>query len=324
MAILIRGQVYASLEQAKPYSRIFFREQSFFDNKVSCHAGAEHMLESGRYHLYLGYGDPWSHRVLITHALLKLQDELPIIFVDPSPSNDGWRFNDKNGHVDAVNNCDYLYQIYQLADPEFTGNVTVPVLWDYKTSQIVSNQSHAIMRMLSTVFATPVNPPVQLYPPALEDEIENYNHFIFESINNGVYKVGMAPSQKIHNDNLNVLFSALDELNEQLSYTRYLLGDKLTEPDIRLFTSLIRFDTIYYPYMKCNRKRLQDCANLWLYTKDIYSLPEVKKTVNFSFMLQSYYGQAYLNPTKVIPELPAIQFDDEIDVFHYDLYSAPF
>ncbi len=121
-----------------------------------------------------------------------------------------------------------------------------------------------------------------------------------------------------------MLFSALDELDEHLSYVRYLLGEQLTESDIRLFVSLIRFDTIYYPYMKCNRKRLQDYSNLWLYTRDIYALPEIKKTVNFDFMMQTYYGQAYLNPMKVIPDLPVIQFDDEIEVFHYDLYSAPF
>ncbi len=328
MAILIRGQVYASLEQAKSYSRIFYREQSFFDHHVSNDIGAEHALESGRYHLYLGYGDPWSHRVLISHALLKLQDVLSITFVNPAPANDGWVFSVKDeyaeGGLDKVNNCDSLYQLYQLAEPEFTGRVTVPVLWDCKTSQIISNQSHAIMRMLSTVFAESTNSTLRLYPDERASEIECYNHFIFESINNGVYKVGMAPSQKTYNHNLGVLFAALDELEEHLAHTRYLLGEQLTESDIRLFASLIRFDTIYYPYMKCNRKRLQDYANLWLYTKDIYSLPEIKKTVNFDDMMQAYYGQAYLNPMKVIPDLPSIQFADEIEVFHYELYSAPF
>lgn len=324
MAVLIRGGVYSSLEEAKSHSRIFHREKSFFNSSVFQDSESEYAAEPGRYHLYLGYGDPWSHRVLMTYELLNLQEYLSITIVDPYPSKFGWEFSAKDGcGIDDVNHCSYLYQVYQLAEPEFTGSVTVPVLWDRETSQIVSNESHAIMRMLDTVFAECVDSNVQLYPKNLVDDIDRYNEFIFESINNGVYKVGLAPTQEIYISNLNSLFSALDELDECLSYSRFLLGDALTESDIRLFASLIRFDTIYHPYMKCNRSRLQDYPNLWPYTKDMYSMPEIKKTVNFDFILQTYYGRAYLNPMKVIPDLPTIQIDDEIEVFHYDLYSAP-
>ncbi len=325
MAILIRGQEYANLEEAQSYSRIFHREKSFFNHLVSSNATAEFTLEPRRYHLYLGYGDPWSHRVLISYVLLELQEYLSVTMLDPTPAKYGWVFSTRNGcALDRVNGCDYLYQIYKLSEPEFTGNVSVPVLWDCKTSQIVNNESLEIMRLLNTVFQKVSSSDVQLYPDNLADEIERYNEFVFENINNGVYKVGLAPTQKIYSDNLEALFSALNELDEQLSHSRYLLGESLTEPDIKLFTSLIRFDTIYHPYMRCNRQRLQDYVHLWPYTKDIYSIPEIKKTVYFDYIMQTYYGQTYLNPMKIIPELPDINFEDEIEIFQYDFYSAPF
>ncbi|NOY72382.1 MAG: glutathione S-transferase family protein [Gammaproteobacteria bacterium] len=325
MAILIRGNLYSNLEQAKAHSKTFYRERSYFNHQISNIAGAEFTPDADRYHLYLGYGDPWSHRVLITYTLLKLQDVISLSVVDPCLTDKGWKFSDKKGcRPNNVNDCDYLYQIYQLSEPEFTGNVSVPVLWDKYTNQIVNTESHDIMRLLNTQFTEYTATGLILYPQARAEEIKRFNEFIFENINNGVYKAGFAPNQTLYSQSIESLFSSLEELNEYLSQSRYLLGSHLTEPDIRLFASLIRFDSIYYPYMKCNRKRIQEYSNLWLYTKDIYNFPGIKETICFDFIMQTYYGLKYLNPLKIIPEPPSIQFDDDIEFFQFEFYSSSF
>jgi len=266
--------------------------------------------ESGRYHLYISLACPWASRTLIMRALKGLEDHITISVVHPLMLENGWTFEEGDGVIaDTELNKDYLYQVYLAAQPNYSGRVTVPVLWDKKTKTIVNNESAEIMRMFNTAFNDLTGNTDDYYPEDLQADIDAMNDFVYPSINNGVYKAGFATSQTVYEKEVKALFEALDKLEALLSSQNYLVGNTFTEADIRLFTTLVRFDAVYYGHFKTNIRRLVDYPNLWAYTKRIYNMPGIAETVNFDHIKQHYYGShKTINPTGVVPVGPDLDW----------------
>lgn len=324
MAILIRGKLYSSWKEAESSSSIFRSEIRTFDGRVSQSEDADFKLSAGRYRLIAGYGDPWSHRVLIVRALKQLEDIVPLTIIDPMMTKQGWVFSEQDRKKgEGIYSHKYLHELYRCSDLLFTGRISVPLLWDSKTERIVNNESYEITHMLNEAFSPLASGGLDLYPQGLASEIDHLSNFILNNINNGVYKVGFAPNQKVYKKSVDALFVALDDLEARLATSRYLVADQLTMADVCLFTTLLRFDLIYYPYLKCNYKRLQEYANLWGYTKDIYHLPGIAETVKTDSIMSTYYGLDYLNPSQVIPSPPNVCFGEAVEVMPYEVYSAP-
>ncbi|MGQ7435614.1 glutathione S-transferase family protein [Streptococcus suis] len=266
--------------------------------------------ESGRYHLYISLACPWASRTLIMRKLKGLEDHISLSVVHPLMLENGWTFEDGSGVIkDTLFNSDYLYQVYLKADPHYTGRVTVPVLWDKETNTIVSNESAEIMRMFNTAFNDITGNHDDYYPTDLQTEIDTMNDFIYPNINNGVYKAGFSTSQAVYEKEVKNLFAALDKLEEHLADKDYLVGNQLTEADIRLFTTLVRFDPVYFGHFKCNIKALVDYPNLWDYTKRIYNHSGIAETVDFDHIKQHYYGShKTINPTGIVPVGPDLDW----------------
>lgn len=266
--------------------------------------------ESGRYHLYVSLACPWASRTLIMRKLKGLEDHISLSVVHPLMLENGWTFEDGPGVIkDPLFNSDYLYQVYLKADPHYTGRVTVPVLWDKKTNTIVSNESAEIMRMFNTAFNDITGNHDDYYPANLQAEIDAMNDFVYPNINNGVYKAGFSTNQKVYEKEVKNLFTALDKLEEHLADKDYLVGNQLTEADLRLFTTLVRFDPVYFGHFKCNIKALVDYPNLWNYTKRIYNHAGIAETVDFDHIKQHYYGShKTINPTGVVPVGPDLDW----------------
>ncbi len=271
--------------------------------------------EPGRYHLYVSLACPWAHRALIFRKLKSLEDTISVSVVDPFMGDKGWAFGAPDGTLtrdatrDEVNGAGYLHQIYSKARPDYTGRVTVPVLWDKKGATIVNNESAEIIRMLNSAFDAWGDARVNFYPEQLRPEIDGVNALVYDTVNNGVYKCGFATTQEAYEQAFDVLFASLDWLEERLGRRRYLVGDRLTEADWRLFTTLVRFDAVYYSHFKCNLRRLIDYSNLWNYTRELYQYPGVAETVNLAHIKRHYYGShERINPTRIVPKGPAIDF----------------
>lgn len=266
--------------------------------------------ESGRYHLYLSLACPWASRTLIMRALKGLEEHISISVVHPLMLENGWTFEEADGVIaDTEMRSDYLYQVYLAAQPDYTGRVTVPVLWDKKTKTIVNNESAEIMRMFNTAFNDITGNTDDYYPEDLQAEIDEMNAFVYPNINNGVYKAGFATSQAVYEKEVKALFQALDKLEALLSSQNYLVGNTFTEADIRLFTTLVRFDAVYYGHFKTNSRRLIDYPNLWNYTKRIYNMPGISETVNFDHIKKHYYGShKTINPTGIVPVGPDLDW----------------
>ena len=266
--------------------------------------------ESDRYHLYLSLACPWASRTLIMRALKGLEEHISISVVHPLMLENGWTFEEADGVIaDTEMRSDYLYQVYLAAQPDYTGRVTVPVLWDKKTKTIVNNESAEIMRMFNTAFNDITGNTDDYYPEDLQAEIDEMNAFVYPNINNGVYKAGFATSQAVYEKEVKALFQALDKLEALLSSQNYLVGNTFTEADIRLFTTLVRFDAVYYGHFKTNSRRLIDYPNLWNYTKRIYNMPGISETVNFDHIKKHYYGShKTINPTGIIPVGPDLDW----------------
>ncbi|MGB3416545.1 MAG: glutathione S-transferase family protein [Mesorhizobium sp.] len=267
--------------------------------------------EPGRYHLYVSLACPWAHRTLIFRALKKLEDIISVSVVHPYMGPDGWTFRTEDGATgDTLYGLDFLHQIYTMADPVYSGRVTVPVLWDKQEKTIVSNESSEIIRMLNSAFDEWGDAGVDLCPPALRGEIDDLNAFIYPAINNGVYRAGFATSQAAYEEAFQALFSALDQLEERLSTQRYLTGERVTEADWRLFTTLVRFDPVYVGHFKCNLRRIADYPNLSNYLRDLYQVPGVAGTVNLLHIKAHYYGShPTINPTGVVPLGPVLDYE---------------
>jgi putative glutathione S-transferase len=264
--------------------------------------------EAGRYHLYVSLACPWAHRTLIFRKLKKLTDAISISIVDPHMRTEGWEFNDT--YPDHLFGKRRLYEIYQTADPVHTGRASVPVLWDKEKKTIVSNESAEIIRMLNSAFDAFGDTSLDFYPEPHRLEIDALNAVIYENVNNGVYKAGFAPTQEAYEEAFRALFNTLDELDQRLDEQRFLIGDPLTEADWRLFTTLIRFDAVYYLHFKCNRRRIADYPNLSGYLRDLYQMPGVKETVDIEQAKQHYYtSHDRINPTRIVPLGPLMIID---------------
>ena len=264
--------------------------------------------EPGRYHLYVSLACPWAHRTLIFRVLKKLENIISVSVVHHFMGENGWTFLAEDGATgDTLYGLDYLHQIYTKADPHYSGRVTVPVLWDKQQQTIVSNESSEIIRMLNSAFNQWGDASLDLYPEALRQEIDAVNEMVYPAINNGVYRAGFATTQAAYEEAFGELFGALDELEERLSRQRYLVGDRLTEADWRLFTTLVRFDPVYVGHFKCNLRRIAAYPSLSNYLRDLYQVPGVAGTVNFLHIKAHYYGShATINPTRIIPVGPEI------------------
>jgi glutathionyl-hydroquinone reductase len=264
----------------------------------------------GRYHLYVALPCPWAHRTVIMRMLKGLEDVVSMSVLEPLYGPHGWRFGTSPGTVpDSVNGASELAEIYLRADPRYTGRVSVPALWDKERRTIVNNESAEIIRMLNGAFGRFTNVRTDYYPPALREEIDRVNALVYENVNNGVYRAGFATAQEAYDDAFRAVFRALDELERRLSRQRYLAGKDITEADWRLFTTLVRFDAVYYSHFKCNLRRIIDYANLSNYLRDLYQQAGVAATVNMDHIKRHYYGsQRHVNPTGIVPLGPQLDF----------------
>ena len=294
----------------------FIRSESNFRNWVTKDGSAGPGGESGfaaepdRYHLYVSYACPWAHRALIFRTLKGLEDIISVSVVHPLMPAESWVFDQYPGATeDHINHVHYLYENYLKADPNFDGLVTVPVLWDKKRQTIVNNESSEIIRMLNSAFDDYSSSKVDYYPAPLRVEIDAINDVVYNNINNGVYRAGFATTQPAYDKAFDRLFNTLDELEDTLSKQRYLVGDQITEADWRLFTTLVRFDAVYYTHFKTNKKRLIDYPNLWAYTRELYQITGIAKTVNMDHIKYHYFASHQsINPTGIIPKGPDIDF----------------
>ena len=287
----------------------FVRAESSFRNWIT--PDGRFTAEPNRYHLYVSHACPWAHRTMILRTLKGLEDVISVSVVHPLMPSESWVFGKYPGATeDHVNGANFLYENYLKANPKFNGLVTVPVLWDKKTETIVNNESSEIIRMLNSAFDEYAkNRSLDFYPEALREEIDLINELIYENVNNGVYRAGFATTQTAYEKAYNQLFDTLDELEERLSSQRYLVGNQITEADWRLFTTLVRFDAVYYSHFKTNKKRLIDYPNLWGYTRDLYQVPGVAQTVNMDHIKTHYFGShGSINPTGILPKGPEIDF----------------
>ena len=267
--------------------------------------------EPGRYHLYVSLACPWAHRALIVRSLKGLEEMISVSVVHWLMRGEGWTFADGPGVIpDTVNGAERLYEVYVKAQPGYTGRVTVPVLWDRERGTIVNNESSEIIRMLNTAFDGLGAKPGNYYPQALRPEIDEINARVYATLNNGVYRSGFATTQEAYEEAVNPLFDTLDWLEETLSDGRpYLCGERLTEADWRLFTTLIRFDPVYVGHFKCNRRRIADYPHLSAYTKRLYEHPGVAGTVDFDHIKRHYYeSHRHINPTGIVPVGPDLPF----------------
>lgn len=278
----------------------YIRPSSQFRNVIGTEEENSYQPEVGRYKLYVGLSCPWAHRTLIVRALKGLEDAISVSIVSPSPIEGGWVLNQEE------EGCRTLAELYQLAEPGYSGRCTVPVLWDSKTKAIVNNESSEIIVMLNSQFNEfAKNPTLDLYPEELREKIDGWNEKIYHSVNNGVYRCGFAQTQEAYNEVCDELFATLDEIDAALETSRYLCGDRVTLADVRLFTTLFRFDVAYYGLFKCNRRRIQDYKNLGAYLRELYQLPGIADTCNLEAVKQDYYGNLFpLNPGGIIPSGP--------------------
>ncbi|GAA0850716.1 glutathione S-transferase family protein [Marinobacter szutsaonensis] len=269
--------------------------------------------ESGRYHLYVSMACPWAHRTLIFRKLKGLEKHISVSVVHPDMVENGWEFRPgEEQHRDHLHNFRFMYEVYTKAAPDYTGRVTVPTLWDKERETIASNESAEIIRMFNSAFngLEGVDAELDFYPESLRPEIDEVNERVYHTVNNGVYKAGFATAQDKYEEAYTALFESLDWLEERLSRQRYLVGEQLTEADWRLFTTLIRFDAVYYSHFKCNRQPIREFPNLSGYLRDLYQVPGVAETVDIGQIKRHYYvSQRTINPTQIVPVGPELDFD---------------
>lgn len=316
MGLLVDGKWHDKWYSTAETGGKFVRSESRFRNWVTRDGSAGpsgetgFKAEPGRYHLYVSYACPWAHRTLIFRALKKLDEVISVSVVHHYMGKDGWTFLAEDGASgDTLYALDFLHQLYTKADPTYSGRVTVPVLWDRQRETIVSNESSEIIRMLNSAFDEWADASLDFYPEAHRAEIDRINALVYPSVNNGVYRAGFATTQAAYEEAFGELFGTLDTLEERLGRQRYLVGDRLTEADWRLFTTLVRFDPVYVGHFKCNLKRIADYPNLSNYLRDLYQVPGVAETVNMRHIKAHYYGShTTINPTGIVPLGPELDY----------------
>jgi glutathionyl-hydroquinone reductase len=310
MGLLIDGVWHEQGTDTRASGGRFVRSESQFRNWVSADGSTGFKAEPGRYHLYVSLACPWAHRTLIVRALKGLEEAISLAIVDPLMGPDGWAFSDHPGAIpDQVNGKRFLHEIYTLAKPDYSGRVSVPVLWDKKTRAIVNNESSEIIRMLNSAFDAWGRTDLDLYPKALRSRIDAINELVYRHVNNGVYRAGFATTQNAYEEAFDALFAALEQLEALLQRQRYLAGAALSEADWRLFTTLVRFDAVYHGHFKCNLKRIVDYPNLSNYARELYQVPKVAATVDFDHIKRHYYAShKTINPSGIVPKGPALDF----------------
>lgn len=316
MGLLVNGQWQDRWYDTSSTGGRFERSAAAFRNWITPDGAAGpsgtdgFRAEAGRYHLYVSLACPWAHRTLIVRALKGLESAIDVSVVHWRMLEHGWTFENGPGVLtDPLHRADRLYQVYTAARRDYTGRVTVPVLWDKTRATIVNNESSEIVRMLNAAFDGVGATPLDLYPPALRERIDAINARVYATLNNGVYRAGFATTQAAYEEAVVPLFETLDWLETQLAQQRFLTGDALTEADVRLFTTLIRFDAVYVGHFKCNLRRLADYPHLSAYTRDIYQLPGIAPTVNFEHIKRHYYeSHPSVNPSGIVPLGPLLDF----------------
>ncbi len=289
----------------------FVRSTTSFRDWVTADGSSGFPAEAGRYHLYIAWACPWAHRTAILRKLKGLEEAISLSAVGSFMGDEGWAFHDEPGVIpDTVNGAHYLREVYAKADPEYTGRVTTPVLWDKASGTIVNNESREIIRMLDTEFDELASGP-DYCPEDLRDKIDETISAIYEPINNGVYRSGFATSQEAYEEAVTELFDALDHWEGVLSTRRYLCGDRITEADWCMFPTLVRFDAVYHGHFKCNLQRIVDYPNLWGYLRDLYQQPGVAETANMEHIKKHYYrSHESINPTRIVPKGPILDFTE--------------
>lgn len=289
----------------------FIRYSSDFRQWICADGSTPFLPERDRYHLYISWACPWAHRTAIVRSLLGLQKAITLSVVDPVWNENGWTFTDGAGCIpDFINGKKDLIDIYRLANPHYKNEETTPVLWDKKLRTIVNNESAEIIRMFATEFLDLAENKLDLYPTPLRREIDETMLAIYPSINNGVYRTGFATAQRAYETSYKRLFEALDHWETHLEKSRYLCGDQLTLADVCMFTTLYRFDLVYYSHFKCNRRHVYEYPNLWGFVRDVYQTPGVKETCNVDHIKRHYYiSQKEINPTQIVPVGPTLDFN---------------
>jgi putative glutathione S-transferase len=314
MGLLVEGVWHTDWYDTKSSNGNFVRKESQFRNWVTADgtAGptgkAGFKAEPGRYHLYVSLACPWAHRTLIFRKLKGLEQMIGVSIVNALMGDEGWTFEPGSGVVpDDVNQTKRVYELYTLAMPDYTGRVTVPILWDKQQNTIVSNESAEIIRMLNSAFDELGATAGDFYPAEKRQQIDDVNELVYHNINNGVYRAGFATTQAAYDEAVTDMFKVLDQLEQILTSQRYLVGAGLTEADWRLFTTLVRFDAVYVGHFKCNIKRIEDYPALSNYLRDLYQYPGIAETVDIDYIKAHYYGShETINPTRIIPKGPKL------------------
>ncbi|HHC6561658.1 TPA: glutathione S-transferase family protein [Vibrio parahaemolyticus] len=305
MGKLVEGVWHDVWYDTKANGGKFVREDAGFRDWIKNDSEAVFQPESGRYHLYVSLACPWAHRTLIFRKLKGLEPHIDVTVVCPDMLSQGWQM----GLPEPLFGYTRMHQIYTQAKPDYTGRVTVPVLWDKKTNTIVSNESSEIIRMFNSAFNDLTGNHDDYYPEPLRGVIDEWNGYIYPNVNNGVYRCGFATSQEAYEEAFESLFSALDKIDGHLATHRYLAGNKITEADWRLFTTLVRFDAVYVGHFKCNKQRIADYVNIQGYLKELYQIDGIADTTDFYHIKRHYYfSHTGINPTQVVPKGPDLDF----------------
>lgn len=326
MGLLVDGKWQDKWYDTDSTGGRFERKESSFSNWITADGEPGPSGEGGfkaerdRYHLYVSLACPWAHRTLVFRKLKKLEDIIPVSVVSHFMGSDGWTFDQATGSTgDPLFGSDFLRDIYTRAKSDYTGRVTVPIVWDKKRETIVSNESSEIIRMFNTAFNGLTGDETDFYPEELRGEIDAINDLVYPNVNNGVYRSGFATTQEAYDEAVADVFSALDKIEDRLSRQRYLVGDRLTEADWRLFTTLVRFDPVYVGHFKCNIRRIADYPNISNYTRDLYQVPGVAETVDLHHIKHHYYGShETINPTRIVPAGPDIDYGAPHDRDRFD------
>lgn len=315
MGMLIKGELVDNWLDKEIDEGEFKRMESTFrhwvtaDGSAGPTGNAGFKAEADRYHLYVSDACPWAHRTVIFRKLKKLENIIGLSVVEAEMLDDGWTFAEQGAYVDHLHAFKFMHQLYTKADSEFTGQITVPVLWDKKLNTIVNNESSEIIRMLNSAFDAFTDVKTDYYPESLRETIDAVNQPVYNNINNGVYRCGFSTTQGAYEKAFDRLFNELDNVEEILSTQRYLAGDQLTEADWRLFTTLVRFDAVYVGHFKCNLKRIVDYPNLSNFLRELYQIPGIAETVDIDYIKRHYYySHTTINPTQIIPKGPALDF----------------
>ena len=310
MGLLVNGEWKDQWYDTSKTGGKFVRSKSQFENQIINDENAEFKPESNRYHLYISHACPWAHRTLIFRKLKKLEEHISISVVHPLMLEKGWTFQEGEGVIpDSILGSKYMHQVYTTAQKDYTGRVTVPVLWDKKKKTIVNNESSQIIRIFNSAFNNLTGNDDDYYPENMRDQIDEINDDIYHNINNGVYKTGFATTKEAYEETFDALFKSLDNIERILTLKHFLVGNDITEADWRLFTTLIRFDAVYFGHFKCNKKRISDYPKIYKYLQNLFNIKGIKETIFMNHIKTHYYAShIMINPTGIVPKGPDLFF----------------